>query len=105
MVKGNSSAEVPYVSDYRYCDLYFNEEEYNQAVLDLANSKVYDELLIHGHDIPVAGGSEENDVARVVGQRDSPPGVIQPGQVGQALPQPEPNDSVARRRYLMMGEF
>ena len=89
----------------RYSDLYFNEEEYIQAVSDLANSKVFDELLIHGdvHDIPVAGGIGGNDVEGVGGHSDPPPGVIQPGQVGQALPQPD--DSVARRRYLMMDYF
>ena len=60
-------------------------------------------MLTHG-DIhhPVAGGSNVDnvvgghDVARGVGHTDSQPGVLQPGQVGQALPQAD--DSFARRR-------
>ena len=56
----------------RYSDLYFNSEEYNQAVSDLVDSKVYDEVLAHSDAVADA------DVGRDGGA--NPPVVPQPGQ-------------------------
>ena len=73
--------------DLRYSDLYFNSEEYKQAVNDLVISKVYDEELVHGEiDNPVAGGDG-----------GTPPPVLQPGPARD-----QPEDSFTRRRAMLL---
>ena len=75
---------------FRYSDLYFNSEEYKQAVSDLVDSKVYDEVRAHSD-----ADNNLGDVGGAVGRDGgaNPPVVPQPGQA-----RPQHDDSFTRRR-------
>ena len=88
----------------RYSDLYFNADEYKQAVSSLCASSIYDGVVMNrdrDRDTVEAGGSGEGPTVSGVQAGDGGRGTVEsePGGAFQSLARPDDN-SFTRRRYV-----